>query len=189
MIDRYAELVLTLGTVLERDKPMIVTCEPGHEEFTRALAEAAYRRGARYVDISYIDPWVRRSRLLHSEDPSWIPPWLDARWEALIAEGGARLALRGMTAPEASTGVDPVRAGKDRLPLTPALVKAITIDQSIDWAVVPVPAPAWAAACRPATGYDGLWAELAHLMRLDADDPASPARSRWRCSAAWSWRT
>ena len=178
MIDRYAELVLTLGCVLEPGKPMIVTCEPGHEPFTRALAEAAYRRGSRYVDVSYLDPWVRRSRLLHDEDPGWVPPWLDERWNLLVAEGGARLALRGTTAPEASEGVDPVRAGKDRLPLTPALIKAIAVDQSIDWAVVPVPTPAWAAACRPATDYDTLWGELAHFMRLDEDDPVQAWRER-----------
>ena len=178
MIDRYAELVLTLGCVMEPGKPMIVTCEPGHEPFTRALAEAAYRRGARYVDISYLDPWVRRSRLLHDEDPGWVPPWLDTRWEQLVEAGGARLALRGTTAPEAAEGVDAVRAGKDRLPLTPALIKAIAVDQSIDWAVVPVPTEAWAATCRPATDHDTLWGELAHFMRLDEDDPVEAWRSR-----------
>ena len=178
MIEKYAELVLELGTVMEPGKPVIVTCEPGHEEFTRAIADVAYRRGAKYVDISYLDPWVRRSRLQHADDPGWIPPWLDERWNMLVAEGGARLALRGVTAPEASEGLDPDRAGKDRLPLTPALVKAITVDESIDWVVVPAPTPAWAAACRPATDYDGLWNELTHFMRLDADDPVEAWRER-----------
>ena len=178
MIKEYAELVLTLGTVMEPGKPLIVTCEPGHEIFTRALAEAAYGRGAKYVDVAYLDPWVRRSRLMHAEDPGWVPPWLDSRWEALVAEGGARLALRGTTAPEANEGVDPVRAGQDRLPLTPALIKAITIDQSIDWAVVPVATPEWAASCRPETDFDGLWAELMHFMRLDEPDPVQAWRER-----------
>ena len=178
MVDRFADLILELGVVLEPGQPMILTAEPEQADVARAIADAAYRRGAKYVDVSYLDPWVRRSRLMHAEDPGWVPPWLDERWEMLIAEDGCRLALRGVTAPGASEGVDPARAGLDRLPLTPALLKAIAVDQSIDWCVVPAPTETWAAACRPATDLDGLWAEMAHIMRLEADDPVAAWRER-----------
>lgn len=178
MIDRFADLILTLGVVLERDQPMILTAEPEQADVARAIAEAAYRRGAKYVDVAYLDPWVRRSRLMHAEDPGWVPPWLDERWKILVAEGGARLALRGITAPGSSAGVDPSRAGLDRLPLTPSLLKAIAVDQSIDWCVVPAPTESWAAACRPATDLDTLWKEIAHMMRLEADDPVAAWRER-----------
>ena len=178
MIERFADLILTLGANMEPGKPMILTAEPEQAETARAIADAAYRRGAKYVDVAYLDPWVRRSRLLYAEDPGWVPPWLDKRWEMLVAEGGARLALRGATGPEAGEGVDPARAGMDRLPLTPALLKAIAVDQSLDWCVVPAPTAAWAAACRPATDLEGLWAEIAHIMRLEADDPVAAWKER-----------
>ena len=66
------------------------------------------REGDRYVLVA--------SQGGAPEDPGWVPPWLDKRWEMLVAEGGARLALRGVTAPGAGEGVDPARAGAGRGP-------------------------------------------------------------------------
>jgi aminopeptidase len=38
----------------------------GHEELVRAIAAAAYDRGALFVDVWYFDPLVKRARVRRS---------------------------------------------------------------------------------------------------------------------------
>ena len=37
--------------------------EIGLEEQARATAEAAYKRGAKFVDVAYFDPYLKRVRI------------------------------------------------------------------------------------------------------------------------------
>ena len=43
----------------------------GLEEQARATAEAAYKRGAKFVDVAYFDPYLKRVRI-ESADPDTL---------------------------------------------------------------------------------------------------------------------
>ena len=60
---RFADLVVGFGANLQRGQVLAVGGEPGKEPFTRAIATAAYRRGARFVDVAYFDVRVKRARI------------------------------------------------------------------------------------------------------------------------------
>ena len=62
-IERLAELVVGFGANVQRDQIVAVTCEPGKEDLTRAIAASAYRRGAKFVDVAWFDPWIKRARV------------------------------------------------------------------------------------------------------------------------------
>jgi aminopeptidase len=51
----------------------------------RAIAVSAYRRGARFVDVSWFDPWVKRARVEHAPDDTldFVPSWYGERVLAL----------------------------------------------------------------------------------------------------------
>ncbi len=63
---RYAELAVAFGANLLPGQVLAVGGDIGQEHLVRAIAEAAYRRGAKYVDATYFDVHVKRERLLHA---------------------------------------------------------------------------------------------------------------------------
>ena len=85
----------------------------GQEELARAIAAAAYRRGALFVDVAYFDPYVKRARIEHA-DPGHarLRAALVRRsgCSALAERGDARIGFAGVVAPDALDGLDPALA-------------------------------------------------------------------------------
>ena len=116
--DRLADLVVGFGANVQHDQIVSVNCEPGKESLARAIAASAYRHGARFVDVSWFDPWVKRARIEHAREETleFVPEWYGDRILALGDLRSARIGLSGPSAPGLLEDLDPVRAGKDRLP-------------------------------------------------------------------------
>ena len=156
---------------------MAVTSFIGKEALTRKVAGAAYRRGAKYVDVVYFDQWIKRERiaLAKAESLDYIPPWMSQRLLYLSDEHAARISLSGPHAPRALEGLDPARAGRDLLPYLPEVGEVVN-RMTTSWCIVPAPTPSWAEVVYPGlsreAAYEALWEAVAHICRLDADDPA-----------------
>ena len=114
---KLAELAVW-GANVQPGQIVGITSSVGKEELTRLIARAAYRRGAKYVDVLYWDAWVKRERvdLAAEETLDYVPPWLSERLFWLSDEHAARVTLSGPQAPNALLGLDPARAGTDMLP-------------------------------------------------------------------------
>ena len=82
----------------------------------RAITVEAYRAGARYVDVVYSDPGVRRALVDHAPEDSlgWTPPWMIERLERATREGGALLAIAGASHAALFEGADPARQSQAR---------------------------------------------------------------------------
>jgi aminopeptidase len=93
----------------------------------------------------------------------------------LSDEHAARITLSGPHAPRALEGVDASRAGRDLLPYLPETGEVVN-RMTTSWNIVPVPTPPWAELVFPdldsEAAYEQLWADVAHICRLDADDPS-----------------
>ena len=171
------------GANVQPGQLLAVTSYLGKEDLTRAVARAAYLRGAKYVDVVYFDQWVKRERIAHAADDTldYIPPWMSERLRYLSDEHAARVTLSGPHAPTALEGLDPARAGRDLLPYLPE-VGEIVNRMTTSWCIVPAPTRPWAESVYPdldsEQAYEKLWESVAHICRLDADDP----------SAAWTER-
>ncbi|MGH2908647.1 MAG: aminopeptidase, partial [Solirubrobacteraceae bacterium] len=63
-VDALARLTVEAGVNLREGQIVVVSAALGQEELARAVAGACYDRGARYVEVNYNDPHVRRTRLL-----------------------------------------------------------------------------------------------------------------------------
>lgn len=180
---RLAELAVAAANV-QPGQLVGVTSFVGKEGVTREVARAAYRRGARYVDVLYFDQWLKRARVELADETTldYVPPWLSQRLLQLADEHGARISLSGPHAPDALAGLDPGRAGRDLTPYLPETSEVVN-RMTTNWTVVPAPTPAWAELVYPGLGPDEalerLWRAIAHVCRLDADDPR----------AAWEART
>jgi aminopeptidase len=184
IVERLAELAVVFGANLQPGQVLGMGAElGGHEPLVRAVAAEAYRRGARFVDVTWFDPHVKRARNLHAatDTLSFVPEWYGKRWLGLGAERAAYVSITGPTAPGLLDDVDPERAGIDRLPnVKEALV--VTNERTVNWTIVPFVTEAWARLVRPDVpveeAYARLWEEVAHVCRLDEDDPVAAWNER-----------
>jgi aminopeptidase len=181
---RLAELTVDFGANLRPGQLLFVQADPAHAPLVRAIAAAAYRSGAKFVDAFYFDPWVKRARIAHAPEDTleFVPPWYSQRILALGEQRCARVWITGTSAPGLFDDLDPVRAGRD---LLPRLKETGTIvnDRTTNWTIVPYPTAAWAAEVHPDLGEDAfarLTDELAHVLRLDEPDPVAAWAARFR---------
>ena len=102
MDDRFqalAELAVH-GANVQPGQVVAVGATIGQEELARAVAEAAYKRGALFVDVAYFDPYVKRARIEHADPETleFVPPWYGA-----ASSSSPSAATRGSRSPASST--------------------------------------------------------------------------------------
>ena len=182
-LERYAELIVAVGANVQPGQLVDLWSALGKEELTRAVTAAAYRRGAKFVDVAYYDPYIKRARVEHVAEESleYIPPWFGERALQLGEARGASIAFSGPTAPGLFDGLDPSRLGRDIYPRVKEWMK-ITNDRTVNWSVAPAPTDTWAKMVypdlEPAEALGRLWDAVVHVCRLDEDDPAAAWRER-----------
>ena len=183
LLERYADLIVSVGANVQPDQVLAVEALPEAQPLVAAIARRAYEKGARYVDAVYFDPAVKRIRVESAPDDSleWVPPWLGRRMLDLGDLDAARVVLVPLVPPGLLDGVDPARAGRDRLPTVEELFKVID-DRSVAWTLSPHPTRSWAQVVYPEldadTALDRLWDDVAHVCRLDEPDPAAAWNER-----------
>ena len=183
VLERFAELLVGFGANVQPGQLVAVSSEIGKEPLTRAVAAAAYRRGATYVDVAYADPYVRRSRIEHGSDAALdtVPSWIGERILALGDQRCARVALTGPTAPRLLEDLDPARVGADRAQTLREAGKVLN-DRTTNWTIGPCPTDGWARQVHPELppheALAKLWEQIVHVCRLDEPDPVAAWRDR-----------
>jgi aminopeptidase len=187
-IKRLADLLVGFGANLQPGQVLGVTAYLGMEDAARAVARAAYRRGAKYVDVFWWDHLVKRERLDRAAEDTldFVPPWIEQRMQWLSDERAARVTLAGTSA-AVFDGVDPARTGRDLLPYVSAVPRIVN-ERTTNWTAGPCPNPGWAARVHPELppdeALDKLWDEIVYVLRLDADDPVAAWRERMKAIVA-----
>jgi aminopeptidase len=177
MADRWTRLadLAAHGANVQPGQIVLVQADLGHEELACAVAAAAYDRGAKFVDVNYFDPYVKRARIEHANPDTleFVPSWYGDRFTEHAKEHGARVTLNGVTAPNLLDDLDKTLVGRDRLPRVKEL-SDIVGKRLTNWCIVPAPHPAWASLVWPELpedeAYERLWSELEHVLRLDEPD-------------------
>ncbi len=183
LVESLAELTVRLGANLQPGQILTISSEPGKERLARAIAEAAYRHGALFVDLSVFDPHLKRARALHADPDTlkYVPPWLGARALAIGEHHCARVALTGPVEPNIMDGVDPTRLGLDMLPFLAEGMQVLEA-RTTNWTAVPCPTQGWATLVHPDLEPDAALArlrrEVAHICRLDEPDPVAAWEQR-----------
>jgi aminopeptidase len=164
------------GANVQRGQILGVSASLGQERLVHAVAAAAYKRGALFVDAFYYDPFVKRARLEHADPETlgFVPPWYGERMLGLGDLDSARVGLSGVVWPHVFDGLDPEVLGRDQLPWLRETTRIVD-DRSTNWCAVACPHPHWAELVHPELApdqaYERLKQELWHIYRLDEPDP------------------
>ena len=182
-LERLAELVVVTGANVQPGQVVFVTSAVEKAEIARAVAEAAYQRGAKFVDVWHFDYRVKRARIEHAAEDTldFVPSWYGDRMLALGEQRCARIMLSGPATPGLLADLDPARIGRDQLP-TVRETNTVVNERTTNWTAAPAPTQAWAELLYPDLGADEaltrLWKEIEFVCRLDTPDPTDAWQER-----------
>ncbi len=179
-LEQLAEVAVVVGANVQPGQVVQVSAEIEQLEVVRAIADAAYRQGARFVDSQLRDPVLQRSLVVHGPAQAYVPNWADAPTRGLDEVAGARILIIGPTAPGLLDDLDPVRVNRAQPPRSRAWRD---VEYRVNNTIIPGPHTAWAQTRYPRLtaekAHAGLWRDIAVACRLDDEDPVAVWRRRF----------
>jgi aminopeptidase len=175
-LEAYADLAVRVGANVQEGQTVFLTTQVEHVPLARALARAAYRAGARYVDVRYRDDHVRHAMIELGPDEALThaPEWMKQLYRAM--EGGAQLWTTGDPEPELMNDLDGERVGRARQKDIVAIIREQMIARSLNWSGVAYPTEGWATQIYGEPDVERLWEAVAFCTRLDEADPVQAWR-------------
>ncbi len=177
-IEKYAQLVINTGVGLKKGQEVVLRSPIECAVFARAIAKAAFEKGAKDVQIQWKDELLDKIKYDYCDAEFFeeVPEWL-ALFNNSYAENNACFISIAGNDPDLLSDVDP----KKVLNLNRASHKAFSkfyekLDNgSLVWNIVSAPTKAWAKKVFPNdnedTAVEKLWEAIFKAVRVDKDDP------------------
>ena len=175
---RYADAIVRASLGIEKGDTLVVDGEPEHRELLVAIAESAYRAGARFVDVVTGDPLVMRARLRHASDDAIgaLSPWALRRFREVARPNGALAHIAGEGEAGYLDGVSPARIAADYAARAKQLgfLRRAQLNMEARWIIAGWPTDHWAGQVYP--GVEPLKAkrrlarDLLRFCRLEDED-------------------
>ena len=177
-LERYADAIVRASLGVTKGDTLVAQGEPEHRELLVAVAESAYRAGARFVDVVTSDPLVMRARLLHGNDDALgaLSPWSRRRYREASGPNGAIVHIAGDGEAGYLDGVRPERIATDYSRMAKQLdfVRRAQLNLRSRWIIAGWPTDHWAGQVYPklkkAEAKRRLAADLLRFCRLADDD-------------------
>ncbi len=175
-LERYADLCVRVGANVQRGQEVFLQANVEHAPLARALARQAYRAGASYVHVTYVDDHVRRAMIELGPDGAltYSPGWLKTLVES--EAGNAVLATVGDPEPDLLADLDGGRVGRALMHEVTEIVIRQLHENSVNWCGVGGPNEGWARQVFGEADLERLWELVAFCMRLDEPDPVAAWR-------------
>uniref|UniRef100_A0A7C1FK98 Aminopeptidase n=1 Tax=Caldilinea aerophila TaxID=133453 RepID=A0A7C1FK98_9CHLR len=177
-LDRYADLLIRTGVNLQPRQGLLIRAELGHAPLVRAAIAAAYKAGASYVYVEWVDQPSTAAMLTYADvNALELPAFEIERFRYLVDAGWARLSLVGDEFPKALAAVEPnaLRTWTVKRARAIKFYTEAMMANRLQWCVAGVPTPAWAQEVfpdRPAEeAVEALWEAILRMTRADQPDP------------------
>jgi aminopeptidase len=185
-LQKYAELVVRVGLNLREGQRLVIN-NPSTRgvllhtaPLVREIAKAAYKAGARYVDVLWGDEALLKTRVQTAPRDSFdeFPDWQIKAVSDLMDHDGAHLTIRSND-PDLMNGEDPEIVGQmQKVYLQKYAEFGEKIGQNlINWLVIAAAGPVWAARVfpdlEPAEAEKKLWEAIFSITRADQPDPVT----------------
>jgi aminopeptidase len=183
-LQKYAELVVRVGLNLREGQRLLIGNRTTRgvllhvAPLVREITKAAYRAGARYVDVLWSDEELLKTRVQMAPRDSFdeFSDWQVQAALDLLEQDGASLAIRSNN-PNLMDGEDPEIVGHaQKVYLEKYEEYSGKMGQNlINWLVISAAGPAWAARVfpdlEPAEAEKKLWEAIFAITRVDQPDP------------------
>ncbi len=179
-LEKYAELALRTGVNLQKDQKLMINSTIDGADFTRIVVKKAYEMGAEDVHINWSDDQLTRLRFEHVDQEvlEEVPEWQRDMFNYFGKEGAAVLSIRS-TDPDLLKGLDGKKIAAANKARSQAMAKFrdYTMNDRIQWSIVSIPIPAWAAKIFPNENEENavakLWEQIFSIVRVDQEDPVA----------------
>src|SRR5439155_7155731 len=158
-LERYGEIVVRIGANVQAGQAVVIFAQVEHAAVARAIADSAYRAGARRVDVSYGDLHVRRAAVEHGPEdelglgPEHIIEWM-GRW---ADDRPAVISLTGDPDPHLLDGLDPGRVAKSEPREFREAWLLLVAGSKLNWTIVSAPNAGWAGEMFGEQDLERLW--------------------------------
>jgi aminopeptidase len=174
LLRAYARLVVRAGVNLADGQELLIEAQLDHAPLVRAIAEEAYEAGARFVDVRYSDPYIRRALANGGPEDSlgWTPLWVVSRIERAAEIGAAVIGISDSSYADVFEGVDGERLAAARMRDFERTWLRVVTAGDVSWSLIAFPTERWAREALGEPDVDRLWDAVAHALRLREADPA-----------------
>jgi aminopeptidase len=179
-LEMYAQLLVYHGLNVQPNQVVNITAEVIHRKLVEKIVRYAYGRGARYVNVDFIDPTLSRLRIRDSKSDqylTYVPRYIPLKYEEFVEEGAAVLRLIGSEDPDLLNDLPPQKVNDCQKHYRQSLRKYYTegVGKSkVQWTVAAAATPKWAKKIFPELeeeqAYEALWTSIFHICRADRSD-------------------
>jgi aminopeptidase len=173
-LQSYADLIIKVGVNLQKGQTLWINASVEEPELTRRVVEAAYKAGAYFVNVIWVDDAVTLSRFKHAPKDSFthFPNWMKEAFNVEMKKGDALLSIRSSD-PELLKGQDPTSIATAQKTASEAFKPRMkkVLSSEVNWCVVNIPSRGWATKVfpklKPDKAVEKLWQAIFAAVRAD----------------------
>lgn len=177
-LEKYARLAVQTGVNIQQGQTLCIQAPLAAADLVRKIAEAAYLRGARHVEVDWSDDALSYLRFKHAPDEALAqyPAWKAKGKEEMAEQGAAFMSIYGPN-PDLLKDIPAERVAAENKARRVASSKYrsyLMADHNC-WSLFAYPTEAWACKVFPGVAVDEavarLWEVIFQVTRVDQPDP------------------
>lgn len=182
LLQKYADFIIKVGVNVRPGQALILRCPVLGAAFGRACMKAAFAAGARDVLLRYEDEQAARIRMEGASEEALtnpMPSELRSYLDYAESEGGVCVLNIHADDPEIFKGLDAEKIHRVNVARRTFMRpwQEYTMKDRVQWCVVSIPTPAWAAAVYPGlapeAAVEALWDTVFTVCRIKEADPVA----------------
>jgi len=179
IIQRYAQVVAKLGLNIQKGQCLRISAGINNYDFALAIAEEAYKAGAKFVDIEVNSNRLSRFRFENQtvEELAYTPEFAADKLREMAKDKWSICHIDNLDELDELDNVSPEKlqfVRRDRGQKYKFYRDEVS-KGNIVWNVIAYPTPKWAMKVmkmdEPDKALKALWEKIITIMRLDASDP------------------
>ena len=177
LLNKYAKLIINIGVNVQKDQDIYINCPVDAVDFCHELVKEAYIKGARNVNVKWLDPVLSKLayKMASDESLTYVPNWSIEYLHEIVNEGGCTLSITSPN-PELFKDVDPQRIRMANMASRPKtqFFSEHTMASHTQWCVAAYPNVAWAKKVFPdleeSAAVEKLLEAILNASRVTADN-------------------
>lgn len=176
-LENYANLLISHGINVQPGQVVNITSEICHRELVQKMVRAAYRCGAKFVHVDFVDPILARLRVeeSHSEEfLRYVPPYTTAKYDHFVDDNAAVIRLVGSEDPHILADL-PAKKVNDLQTYFRQCLKRYYAEgigkSKVQWTVAAASTPAWGQLVfpelPPQAAHEALWEAIFKICHVD----------------------